>query len=107
MCARCFASSSCPDRREVSQSLDRLTTVLPWTNGSRLGLSPKPGAPLRTATSPRTAERLGVPESSRANADDRLPVEPLGRVEGGDGIVEGRDGADVGAQPSVAHPIDD
>ena len=54
-----------------------------------------------------TAERLGVPESSRANADDRLPVDPLGRVEGGDGIVEGRDVADVGPQPSVPHPLDD
>jgi hypothetical protein len=25
---------------------------------------------------------------SRTNADDRLPLDPLGRVEGGDGIVE-------------------
>ncbi|MEV6040786.1 transposase, partial [Nonomuraea sp. NPDC052116] len=32
-----------------------------------------------------------VLESSRANADDRLPRASLGRVEGGDGIVEGRD----------------
>src|SRR5215218_5157507 len=54
-----------------------------------------------------TAERLGVPESSRANADDRLPLDPLGRVEGGDGIVEGRDVADVGPQPSVPYPLDD
>ena len=36
-----------------------------------------------------------VSESSRTNADDRLPVDPLGRVEGGDGVVEGRDVADV------------
>ena len=47
------------------------------------------------------------PESSRANADDRLPIESLGRVEGGDGILEGRDVADVGPQPSVAYPLDD
>ena len=41
----------------------------------------------------RTA--LALPESSRANADDRLPADPLGRIESGDGIVEGRDVADV------------
>ena len=41
------------------------------------------------------------------NADDRLSLDPLGRVEGGDGIVEGRDVADVCPQPSVTHPPDD
>src|SRR5205807_6646422 len=46
-------------------------------------------------------------ESLWTNADDRLPVESLGRVEGGDGIVEGRDVADVGPQSSVPHPLDD
>ncbi|GAA3797994.1 hypothetical protein GCM10022206_41810 [Streptomyces chiangmaiensis] len=35
------------------------------------------------------------PESSRTNADDRLPVDPLGRVKGSDGIVEGCDLTDV------------
>src|SRR5215472_3043074 len=44
---------------------------------------------------------------SRANSDDRLPVASLGRVEGGDGVVEGRDIADVRPQPSVPHPLDD
>src|SRR5436309_14070795 len=44
---------------------------------------------------------------SRTNADDRLPVDPLGRIEGGDGVVEGRDVADVRPQPSVTHPLDD
>jgi hypothetical protein len=44
---------------------------------------------------------------SRTNADDRLPLASLGRVESGDGIVEGRDGADVRPQPSVPHPLDD
>ena len=29
------------------------------------------------------------PWSSRTNVDDRLPLVPLGRVEGGDGVVEG------------------
>ena len=45
--------------------------------------------------------------TSRTNADDRLPVDPLDRVEGGDGIVEGRDVADVRPQSSVPHPLDD
>jgi hypothetical protein len=44
---------------------------------------------------------------SRANADDRLPLASLGPVEGGDGIVEGRDVADVRPQSSVPHPLDD
>jgi hypothetical protein len=48
-----------------------------------------------------------VPESSRTNADDRLPLASLNRVEGGDGIVEGRDVADVRPQSSVPHPLDD
>src|SRR5436305_7598910 len=48
-----------------------------------------------------------VSESLWTNADDRLPVESLGRVEGRDSIVEGRDVADVGPQSSVAHPLDD
>src|SRR3954465_15525540 len=48
-----------------------------------------------------------VSESLWTNADDRLPVASLGRVEGGDGIVEGRDVADVRPQSSVPHPLDD
>src|ERR1700756_3146468 len=44
---------------------------------------------------------------SRTNADDRLPADPLGRVEGGNGIVEGRDVADVRPQPSAPDPLDD
>jgi hypothetical protein len=38
---------------------------------------------------------------SRTNADDRLPADPFGRIEGGDGTVEGRDVADVRPQSSV------
>src|SRR5438067_9770623 len=45
--------------------------------------------------------------SSRTNADDSLPRASLGRVEGGDGILEGRDVADVRPQSSVPHPLDD
>src|SRR6266704_3861826 len=44
---------------------------------------------------------------SRTNADDRLPADPLGRIESRDGIVEGRDVADVRPQSSVPHPLDD
>jgi Thioredoxin len=36
-----------------------------------------------------------------------FPFASLGRVEGGDGIVEGRDVADVRPQPSVPHPLHD
>src|SRR5262249_20032962 len=42
----------------------------------------------------------------RTNADNRLPRAALGRVEGGDGIVEDRDAADVRPQSSVPHPLD-
>src|SRR5947209_19948638 len=47
------------------------------------------------------------PESSRTNADDRLSHASLGRVEGGDSFVEGRDVANVPPQSSVPHPLDD
>ena len=36
-----------------------------------------------------------------------FPLRPLGPVEGGDGVVEGRDVADVRPQSSVTHPLDD
>src|ERR1700756_4357654 len=41
------------------------------------------------------------------NADDRLSLASLGRVEGGDGIVESRDVADVRTQSTIPHPLDD
>src|SRR5436305_2387174 len=44
---------------------------------------------------------------SRTYADDRLAADPLGRIEGRDGIVEACDVADVRPQPSVPHPPDD
>src|SRR4051812_31590763 len=46
-------------------------------------------------------------EHLRTNADDRLSHASLGRIEGGDGIVEGRDVADVRPQSSVTYPLDD
>src|SRR5262245_12169910 len=44
---------------------------------------------------------------SWTNANDRLPRAPRSRVEGGDGVVERRDGTDVRPQSSVPHPLDD
>src|ERR1041385_8898667 len=45
--------------------------------------------------------------SLRANADDCLSLDPLGRIERRNGIIEGRDGADVRPQSPVPHPLDD
>src|SRR5438552_15295753 len=47
------------------------------------------------------------PESSRMNADDRLSLDPLGRVEGGNRIVEGSHVADVCPQPTNPEPLDE
>src|SRR5215475_1097126 len=64
-------------------------------------------------TQPADLNSAGRPHASigvcrsRTNADDRLPADPLGRIESGDGIVEGRDCADVRPQSSVPHPLDD
>src|SRR5262247_4148226 len=41
------------------------------------------------------------------NADDRLSLDPLGRVEGGDGIVEGSHVTDVCPQPTIPGPLDE
>src|SRR5262249_45148489 len=41
------------------------------------------------------------------NANDCLPLTSPGRVEGGDGVVENRDVADVRPQSSVPYPLDD
>src|SRR5499426_1050857 len=41
------------------------------------------------------------------NADDRLSLDPLGRVEGGDCIVEGSHVADVCPQPTIPDPLDE
>src|SRR5438445_2267800 len=64
-------------------------------------------------TQPADLDSAGRPRASmgacrsRTNADDRLPLASLGPVEGGDGVVEGRDVADVRPQLSVTHPLDD
>src|SRR5262245_25193550 len=41
------------------------------------------------------------------NADDRLSLDPLGRVEGGNRIVEGSQVADVWPQPTISDPLDE
>src|SRR5947208_10938624 len=46
-------------------------------------------------------------ESLRTNADDRLSFDPLGPVEGGNGIVEGGHVADVCPQPTIPEPLYD
>src|SRR5215469_11514666 len=41
------------------------------------------------------------------NADDCLSLDPLGRVEGGDGIFEGSHFADVCPQPTIPELLDE
>src|SRR5688572_27566800 len=41
------------------------------------------------------------------NTDDRLSLDPLGRIEGGDRIVEGSHVADVCPQPTISDPLDE
>src|SRR3954453_16239877 len=41
------------------------------------------------------------------NADDRLSLDPLGRVEGGNRIVEGSPVANVCPQPTIPDPLDE
>src|SRR5262249_54081844 len=45
--------------------------------------------------------------SSRMNADNRFPLDPLGRVEGGNRIVEGSHFADICPQPAISEPLDE
>src|SRR6266478_5385633 len=59
-------------------------------------------------TQPAALDSAGRPRASigacrsRTNADDRLPLASLGPVEGGDGVVEGRDVA----ADDIEHQID-
>jgi hypothetical protein len=48
-------------------------------------------------------QRFAVPHLSRTNPDDRLPTDPLGRVEGSDRIVEGRHLTDTRPQSPLRH----
>src|ERR1700745_228102 len=47
------------------------------------------------------------PCRSPATADDRLPLAPHSRIEGGDSMVEGSHVADVRPQPTIPDPLDD
>src|SRR5262249_14675127 len=55
----------------------------------------------------KNASRVHSSCASSSDADDRLALDSLGRVECGDGIVEGRDVADVRPQSSVPYPLDE
>src|SRR5256712_5223786 len=74
-----------------------------WSSWTHLGMSPD----LRSlvARTPFVVE--SIPESSRMNADDRLSLDRLGRVEGGNRIVEGSHVADVCPQPTNPDPLDE
>src|SRR6187431_2026045 len=75
--------------------------------------------PTNSSFSPRLRDIFGSQQHHRrhtsasysaslwTNADDRLPLDPLGRVESGNGVVEGHDGADVRPQPTIPDPLDD
>ena len=56
---------------------------------------------------PEEGSTARPPRLLRTNADDRLPIASLGRVEGGEGFVEGSDVADVCPQPTIPVPLDD
>src|SRR5918996_1917150 len=45
-------------------------------------------------------------KSLRTNAYDRFSLDPLGRIERRNSIIEGRDVADDGPQTSISHPLD-
>src|SRR5262249_28527759 len=47
------------------------------------------------------------PESLRKDADDRLSLASFPRVQGADGLVKGRDFADVRPQPTDSQSLDD
>src|ERR1700740_359548 len=49
---------------------------------------------------------MAATQCSRTNTDHRLAVDPLGPVEGGDGVIEGRYFADVRPHSSVTCPPD-
>src|SRR5262245_46393242 len=60
----------------------------------------------RRSSGSHESSEPSVNESLLTNADDRLSCDPVGRVEGRDRLVEGRDVADVRPQSSVPHPLD-
>ena len=72
------------------------------------GRRPEMIATIQKATMiPEEGSTARPPRVLRTNADDRLPIASLGRVEGGDGFVEGSHVADVCPQPTIPDPLDD
>src|SRR5262245_54523911 len=72
------------------------------------GRRPETIATIQKATMiPEEGSTARPPRVLRTNADDRLPIASLGRVEGGDGFVEGSHVADVCPQPTIPVPLDD
>src|SRR5438105_14732056 len=71
-----------------------------------LPLGPRWSLPGLNGRPTSRADSVPVSPSSRTNTNDRLPRPPLGRVEGGDGIAEGRDGPDVRPQASLPARLD-
>src|SRR5436305_9356334 len=66
--------------------------------------------PLRKARTVSSAPAGWVHQWTRRSptkADECLPADPLGRIESGDCIVDGRDVAYVRPQSSVTHPLYD
>ena len=61
---------------------------------------------MRSAGLPQVENQSDI-KFSRMRAEDCLSPDPRGRVEGGHGIVEGNDLADVGAQATLAEALDD
>src|SRR5690242_3630367 len=70
-------------------------------------MRPSRPAPRAADTTRRSRSWTTCSALSRTNADDRLALAARGGVEGGHGVFEGRDLADVRAQASVAHALND
>src|SRR6516162_4357840 len=97
------SSSSCITLLLFIELITRLEPLRPRVVFTRPALASLAGT---SRTEPGSAFTLSV-RVSLTNADDRLSLASLGRVQGGDSVVEGRDVADVRPQSSVPHPLDD
>src|SRR6516164_4528041 len=98
-------------RISYAPARDELRTVC-WrrVNEKCLLWDPPPGiqapdSPLAPVLFLVSATLLGG--NPRVLTDDRLSLDPLGRVEGGDGIVEGSHVADVCPQPTIPGALND
>src|SRR4051812_23043065 len=124
MARRCWSCTSSIPRRKLStlpapgrrtrwarRSSNWTSSSSPWARAwgeheARRSRGRPPGPTTRRMIY-EEGRTLVLLEFSRTKADDRLPLDPLGRVECGDGGVEGRDVADVRPQSSVPHPLND